>query len=642
MDPDGRHVEVVGYGYRNQFDFAFNSHGDLFTYDADMEWDLGTPWYRPTRFNHALSGGDAGWRSGAGKWPAYYADSIPSLVDIGPGSPTGVCAGTGAKFPAKYQRAIFGNDWTYGTMYAIHLTPQGASYQAQKEEFLSGKSLPLTDLLIRPQDGAMYFTTGGRRSQSALYRVTYAGPESTAPVAIESLPPEGALRRDLEALHADGTGPEALEKAWPHLASPDRALRYAARVAIEKQPASVWAGRALEEKRPAASIEALIALARVGDASLQPQLISALSRLDYRQLGSDLRLPLLRAWQLAFIRMGKPAAAVCESVRESLDPLFPLQDPLENRELLQLLVFLDSPTVVSKAVSLLQTLGDDHEEISSDALTQRNAFKGSMVSAFKASRPNKQQIAFAYTLRNATAGWSPELRKEFFRWFPKTASWKGGNSLSKFVQTIRAEALAKVSDPTEKLALDRLSQEPPPAMAHFVPAKGPGKAYSVDDLVQLTQAGLRGRHFEQGKAMYATAQCATCHQFAGEGGHIGPDLTGAGSRYTVRDLAESIIEPSKVISDQYAFQQITKKDGSLVIGRVLAEESGAYSVMTNPFAPEASMQVPVHDVASRKDYPVSPMPPGLVNMLNEDELLDLVAYLLSGGNPKDKAFTTNP
>jgi hypothetical protein len=259
MDPNGRHVEVVGYGYRNQFDFAFNSQGDLFTYDADMEWDLGTPWYRPTRFNHALSGGDAGWRSGAGKWPAYYADSIPSLVDIGPGSPTGVCAGTGAKFPAKYQRAIFGNDWTYGTMYAIHLTPQGASYQAQKEEFLSGKSLPLTDLLIRPQDGAMYFITGGRRSQSALYRVTYAGPESTAPVAIESLPPEGALRRDLEALHADGTGPEALDKAWPHLASPDRALRYAARVAIEKQPASVWAGRALEEKRPAASIEALIA-----------------------------------------------------------------------------------------------------------------------------------------------------------------------------------------------------------------------------------------------------------------------------------------------------------------------------------------------------------------------------------------------
>jgi hypothetical protein len=63
----------------------------------------------------------------------------------------------------------------------------------------------------------------------------------------------------LEALHADGTGPEALEKAWPHLASPDRALRYAARVAIENQPASVWAGRALEEKRPAASIEALIA-----------------------------------------------------------------------------------------------------------------------------------------------------------------------------------------------------------------------------------------------------------------------------------------------------------------------------------------------------------------------------------------------
>jgi hypothetical protein len=43
-------------------------------------------------------------------------------------------------------------------------------------------------------------------------------------------------------------------------------------------------------------------------------------------------------------------------------------------------------------------------------------------------------------------------------------------------------------------------------------------------------------------------------------------------------------------------------------------------------------------VKAKKVYPVSMMPPGLINVLNKDELLDLVAYLLSGGNPKDKAF----
>ena len=175
VDPDGKTFELVSHGYRNEYDFAFNALGDIITYDSDMEWDAGMPWYRPTRICLATSGSDLGWRSGAGKWPPYYPDSLPALVDIGPGSPTGVTSGRGAKFPAKYQNAIFANDWTYGTMYAIHLTPEGGAYKAEKEEFLSGRPLPLTDLVIHPKDGAMYFAVGGRGTESAVFRVTYVG-----------------------------------------------------------------------------------------------------------------------------------------------------------------------------------------------------------------------------------------------------------------------------------------------------------------------------------------------------------------------------------------------------------------------------------------------------------------------------------
>ncbi|MEI6712196.1 MAG: c-type cytochrome [Verrucomicrobiota bacterium] len=638
IDPDGKNLEMICTGFRNEFDFAFNINGDIFSYDADMEWDIGTPWYRPTRFNQAPSGGDFGWRSGAGKWPAYYADSLPATIDIGPGSPTGVTSGIGAKFPAKYQKAIFGNDWTYGTMYAIHLTPSGAGYKAEKEEFVTGKPLSLTDVIIRPQDGAMYFAIGGRRNQSALYRVTYTGTESTSPAAADSLPAEAKLRREIEALHVDGTGPEAVSKAWPHLASSDRFLRFAARVAVEKQPAAAWAEKALAETNPQASIEALIALARVGDKALQPRLIDALTRLDYRKIDTHLRLPLLRAWQLAFTRMGKPSPEACAKLAKQLDPLFPQKDAFENRELLQLLVFLDSPTVVSKAVAMMQTLGDDYEEIASAELLARNDGYAKAVKASSGSRPNKQQIAFAYTLRNAKAGWTPELHKEFFSWFPKTAPWQGGNSFAKFIQNIRADALENVTDATERAALDELSKKPAVQAANLVMPRGPGKSYSVDDIVELAKGGLTGRNFEHGKAMFATTQCATCHHFANEGGNIGPDLTGAGNRYSIRDLAESIIEPSKVISDLYSFQEIEKKDGSVVIGRVLAEENGKYLVMTNPFAPDATTQVSVAEVASRKEYGISPMPPGLINMLGPDEVLDLIAYLFSGGNPQDKAF----
>ena len=98
--------------------------------------------------------------------------------------------------------------------------------------------------------------------------------------------------------------------------------------------------------------------------------------------------------------------------------------------------------------------------------------------------------------------------------------------------------------------------------------KGPGAAYTVDQVLALAAGGLKGRSYEQGKAMFASTLCSACHHFNGEGGNVGPDLTGSGSRYTLRDLMENILDPSKVISDQYGSEQIQKKDGSLVIGRV--------------------------------------------------------------------------
>ena len=627
------------YGYRNEFDFAFNLNGDIFTYDADMEWDIGTPWYRPTRINQSPSGGEFGWRSGAGKWPSYYADSLPATLDIGPGSPTGVTFGTGAKFPAKYQTAFFANDWTYGTMYAVLLKPDGAGYKAEKTEFVSGKPLSVTDVVIRPQDGALYFAVGGRRNQSALYRVTYTGSESTAPVAADTLPKDAVLRRELEKLHVDGTGKEAVEKAWPHLAHADRFVRFAARVALEKQPASVWMDKALSEMNPQSAIEALIALSRVGDAALQPKIIEALGKLDYLKVQKELRLPLLRAWQLVFTRMGKPSADVCATVAKRFEPVFPQTSVFENNELLQLLVFLDSPQAPAKALALMQTMGDDYDENTDSTLLDRNS---NYATAFKAagdSRPNKGQIGLAYTLRNATAGWTPELRKTFFQWFAKSTQWKGGNSFAKFLINIKNDALANVSDPSEKTALEELSKAPAPKPANFVMPKGPGRVYTTDDVVALAKDGLHGRNFEQGKAMFASTQCVTCHHFANDGGNIGPDLTGAASRYSIRDLAESIIEPSKVISDQYSFQEITMRDGSLVIGRIIGEDKGEYLVMTNPFAPDATAKVLVKNVASRREYGVSPMPPGLINMLNPEELLDLVAYIFSGGDKNHKAFS---
>jgi len=669
IDPEGQRLELFAGGFRNQYDIAFDANGELFTYDSDMEWDLGSPWYTPTRINHVVSSGDYGWRSGAGRWPDHYVDSLPTTVDIGPGSPTGTVFGTGAKFPAKYQRALFALDWTYATIWAIHLTPDGGSFRAEKEEFIGGKAFSVTDAVVRKADGALYVTIGGRGNQSALYRVTYTGSESTAPAAPLAVSPEAKLRHDLEKLHVEGASAEAVEKAWPHLGHADRFVRWAARAALEHQPVEQWEARALAEKNPVAALEALTALARLGrsaaaaaasaaaqktpgissgpvgdtlpgDTARQGQLLDALARFDLAKLDPTLRLGFLRVYELALTRYGKPAPAIRAQLAARLEPLFPSIEPLANRELVQLLVFCDSRSVVARTVPLLDTARDADVTIASDGLLARNSGYARAVDGLHTSRPNRQAIAYAYALRAARVGWTPELHKAYFGWFPHTAAWKGGNSFRKFLENIRTEALANtVPDLAARPALEALArQTPPPPAANLVIPKGPGKAYTVDEIVALASAGLRGRNFEQGKAMYASTLCVRCHHFGGEGGNVGPDLTGSGARYSLRDLAENIVEPSKIISDQYGTEQIEKKDGSLVIGRVVVEENGKLFVMTSALAPDALTAVESTEVKTRQPFNVSMMPPGLINSLNETELLDLLAYLTSAGNAQDKAF----
>jgi len=635
-DPDAREIEMIGSGFRNEFDAAFDQNGELFAFDADMEWDLGSPWYRPTRVNHVVSGLEAGWRSGTGKWPDHYPDSPPSTADIGPGSPTGVAIGTGAKFPAKYQRALYLNDWTYGTMYAVHLVPNGGSFTGEVEEFVSGRPLPLTDVIIHPTDGSMYFMIGGRRTQSALYRVTYTGKESTAPVKALPVTVEAKLRHDLEKLHESGTGPEVIAKALPYLGHADRFVRYAARVALERQPAAEWADQALARTSPWGVIEGMVALARVGEAPHQSAILEKLGTLDPKSLTRDQLLGWLRAHSLAFIRLGEPQDKA--ALIQRFTPLFPAQDNAVNRDLAELLIYLGDPSVVPKTLQLMATAKDEHIALINEGVLNRNSGYASAAREVHQSRPNLQQYSYLFLLRNAKTGWTPGLRQAYFSWFTKANEWKGGNSLKKFIENIRQEALANIAPNSEKAALDKLSSTPPAAMANIKPALGPGRSWTVaEGVAEITQRKA-GRNFARGQELYTATACASCHRMAGEGGGIGPDLTGSGSRYTTADLLENIVEPSKVISDQYGSETITKKDGSLIIGRIGGETKETLSVMTNPFAPDSLIEIPMKDIASREPLPISMMPPGLINTLNPDELADLMAYLMSGANPEDQAF----
>ncbi len=174
MDHEGKNVSLVAAGFRNHFDAAFSPFAELFTFDSDMEWDEGLPWYRDVRINHCTPGADFVWRTGAANTPNYYLDSLPPLYETGRGSPVGLEFYDHPAYPKKYRGAYFMADWSLGIIYAVHLKREGATYKADVEKFCVGAPMNVTDLEVAP-DGAIYFTTGGRGTRGGVYRIVHEG-----------------------------------------------------------------------------------------------------------------------------------------------------------------------------------------------------------------------------------------------------------------------------------------------------------------------------------------------------------------------------------------------------------------------------------------------------------------------------------
>ena len=638
-DADGKDWDLVLGGFRNAYDIAFNADGELFTFDSDMEWDWGMPWYRPTRVNHCVSGSEHGWRSGTGVWPDHYIDSLPPTANIGVGSPTGVGNGLGAKFPVKYQKALYVLDWTYGRIMAVHLAPNGSSYTGTFENFvapkgLDGKSpkkpLNVTDIVVG-DDGAMYFTTGGRNTQSGLYRVTYTGKEPTAQTHLGDASQKAAreLRHSLEASHGK-VDPKAVEAVWKHLGSPDRFLSSAARVALESQPVSTWKANALAEKSADIKLPALLALARVGDFKDQADLHAELARkYPFGELTETAKLAKLRILQVSFSRHGSPTGDMARKIIAELDPLFPSASEAVNRELVQVLVYLQSPTVLAKSLAHMAKA-----KVSEDAMHYVFHLRTLPV-GFWSMDQRKEYLAY-YSKDRTKLTHPPELLK----WFEQAGRPYGdGSSYANFLKNFLKEYVSNMSPAERKdlepilVAIDKNSINIPEAKPRTVVKK-----WTADELIPLLDGASKGRNFERGKQAYIDAQCAKCHRFADFGGSVGPDLTAISSRFARRDILDSLLEPSKVLSEQFMNEEFVTLDGKTVVGRVVDDSKDSVAVQPDSLDPKR-ITIKKADIDRRRPSKLSPMPANLVDVLSQDEILDLIAYMESGGRKNSPAFS---
>ncbi|MFN0127783.1 MAG: c-type cytochrome [Verrucomicrobiales bacterium] len=605
-DADGQRWEIWCGGLRNPFGIAFNADGELFTYDADIEWDVGLPWYRPTRVLHLVSGADYGWRGGFRALPAWMPDTAPAAVDIGKGSPTAIAFGYRSRFPTPWKEALFIMDWAYGVIYAVDLLPEGASYRGSARVFLQGRPLNVTGLEFGP-GGALYFITGGRRTQSALYRVRWTGelPADADPQGPNTEATETrTLRRKLEAFHGRQSA-EAVEVAWPHLRHADSWVRQAARVALEWQPPDQWIDRALKEPGGLGALTALLAAARTAGAETQPAVRTRLRGIGGDPLDEAEALLWARALQVSVLRHGPMDPGERTPWIATLDARFPHRSARVNRLLCELLCEFQAPTAIDKSLAWLETAPTPTQE---------------------------DTLHVLLSLRVVEKGWTLETRRRSLNWLARARRrFVGAAALPTTLNQLRAAFLGSLTvEDRQHLASDLEALEvafTPLPSSSSAPPRPFVKAWTVSDFANPPATPADP---SRGRRIFVEASCATCHR-AGSiepAAAIGPDLTGVGQRFDHRALIESLLDPWKVIAPQYRIATVTLKNGAIHEGPVVAESESSLTLATNPVEPDSKLHLPRSDIADI--IPRSAMAPGLLNSFSHQDILDLTAWLQAG------------
>jgi len=173
------------------------------------------------------------------------------------------------------------------------------------------------------------------------------------------------------------------------------------------------------------------------------------------------------------------------------------------------------------------------------------------------------------------------------------------------------EAASKRKSPEVLARLDRMEQARPKA--------GPIAEY---------RAMLEGGDADRGRKIYsdnAAVYCVRCHKVKGEGGEVGPELTGIGQKQPRTYLLESIVAPNQAIAPGFESVVVARTDGQVVAGVLKGEDDKALRLMT---AEAKLIEIPKADIEERKRG-ASAMPEDLHKKLTRAELRDLVEFLSS-------------
>jgi putative membrane-bound dehydrogenase-like protein len=649
--PDGTDLHVFSTGLRNIYDIALDDELNVFV--RDNENDGGT---YMIRVYHSFMGADHGY-------PYLYEqhpdEALAPLTDLGRGSSAGGVAYLERAFPNQYRGALFFCEWGKSVVFYPR-EHQGAGFAPMKEtEFATGApndpyGFKPTDVIV-DRDGSLLVTDWAdgqrpKRGRGRIYRIQYEGEKRTPARGLDS---ESYLARFEAQAEIERRGRDGLaDLQFDGMSVPGRlhAVWVIAHAGDHKRLFDI------AERDPDLSVrvQAVRAIADLFDPVLVEHRIDA-TRGDVKIAQ---RLSVLGSHQAS--RMILELTVALGRLRWSESPAWlkaNLQTPdrtLEHAAVQTLrrsgnwpavLEWLDASDNSPLRPIALRALAGQADAAAVDGLIRR----------LGTSQDPKQRREYAELLCRVHRkpgpwvywGFRPGPRP------PNTNSWERTEAIEKALDRtlndpdrevrsavlqqmerekipLRSETATRwlrVEKRFENIAAILSSYESSKAAPLETDSNSPRQSASERHKRLLPLALAEGGNPARGREVYLNAEkagCIKCHRLGDQGGKIGPELTGAGRRFSKVYMIESILEPSRAIAPAFRNLSVRLKDGQELTGVIVTETE---SVLTLGDAQGQSHTLKKDQIEEVQILELSIMPEGLENGLTDAEFADLVAFL---------------
>ncbi|MEE2778743.1 MAG: HEAT repeat domain-containing protein, partial [Acidobacteriota bacterium] len=405
------------------------------------------------------------------------------------------------------------------------------------------------------------------------------------------------------------------------LDDPDRFVRYAAREALVLFDPDLWLHHveATLDAPGHGTFEGILALVlRPDDEASWERALRALQRIRLETVRPEAMGDYLRTLELTLIRdpSRDGRADSLASLGEALLAIYPTGTVQLDRKLERLLAYFSPPGAID-------ALLDELEEAAAQ----------------------ERQIAIAYSLRAIGDGWRRGQHRRMVDWFDRAWQMRGAASMAGYIEVIFRDVLAQLPARRRARAEARrgaIEEERARRVAKLLDAsneevakatQGPGLTQmSFEELAEYLEYDVMAyERYDptRGAVVFQQARCADCHVFGDLGRGGGPDLSTVVSRFRRSEILESIMYPSKVISDQYSAVDVETRGGDFHSGMIVGDDDDSLTLIT---ANGERVELAASNIQSRRESQISLMPEGLLDAMSLSDLMSLIRFLEAGSN----------